>query len=226
MLLVTEVTGHRDGPTASVEDPAGRLPRVVLLGLQAGDQHVRPLPGERDRHRTADTGVAAGDDGLLALQAPGTPVAVLTVVGLHVHIAGAARILHRLIAAARSCVLLRGILLGELVLAHGLLFLRNLKIRAPPTFLDVVIAFVSRILISHGDSWLPGFSQLFGIKGHSWPAGESRADILLLHVRFSLLAGQLMGFAAGYPTWAKDKHRPATRPSPKGAGVPARRLAH
>lgn len=88
MLLVTDVTGHRDGPTAGVEDPAGHLPRVILLGLQARDQHICSLPGERVRHCTADARVTAGDDGLLATQAPDAPVTVLTVVGLHVHITG------------------------------------------------------------------------------------------------------------------------------------------
>src|SRR4028118_1385663 len=66
--------------------PAGGAPRVLGRG-GGGGEDGGALAGEGDRDRAADAAVAAGDDGALAGQPPGSAVALLAVVGLGVHLA-------------------------------------------------------------------------------------------------------------------------------------------
>ena len=64
---------------------AGSVLRVVFFLRQVGDGDGGPLTGERDRHRPADSGVAARDQGGLAAQGTAAAVAFLAVVRLGLH---------------------------------------------------------------------------------------------------------------------------------------------
>jgi hypothetical protein len=63
--LVADVARHLDGLAAGLLDDASGLLGIGLLLREVGDHDVRALPGERERDRPPDSGVAAGDDGLL-----------------------------------------------------------------------------------------------------------------------------------------------------------------
>jgi hypothetical protein len=79
------VAGHEHGASAGLLDqPRGVLGVLVLVEI--GDEDVGPLAGVGDGHGTADAAVAAGDDGRLALESAGAPVAVLSAVRSRGHL--------------------------------------------------------------------------------------------------------------------------------------------
>jgi hypothetical protein len=116
--LAPDVAGHPNRLPAGLLYHASRLPGVGLFFLEVGDQDVRALPGEGKGHGPPDPRVAAGDDGLLALEPAGAAVGIVAVVGLGLHLRLEAGVLEVLFAEVRLGVLRRGILLGVLV-GHG-----------------------------------------------------------------------------------------------------------
>jgi hypothetical protein len=80
---VGEVAAHDDRlPAGLLDETAGVLGvRVLLLG-EVVDEDVGALARVGQRDRLPDAAVGAGDDGGLALQAAGSAVALLAVVGL------------------------------------------------------------------------------------------------------------------------------------------------
>jgi hypothetical protein len=73
-------------PAAGLLDPARGLAGVVLLLGQVRDQDIGTFAGEGDRHRAADTGIAAGDDRGAALELATAFVRLLAMVGLGRHL--------------------------------------------------------------------------------------------------------------------------------------------
>src|SRR5262249_22506978 len=90
MPRIGDVARYPYRPPARLLDPAGGLCGILVL-LAVGDQHIGALAGEGDGDRTADAGIAAGDDGRLAMQPAAAAIALLAVIGLRVHFAGSAR---------------------------------------------------------------------------------------------------------------------------------------
>jgi hypothetical protein len=68
LARLLDVAGQQNGRSAGFfHQPLG-LPGVVVL-VKIGYQNVSALPGIGDGNRAADSAIAAGDDGLLALKA-------------------------------------------------------------------------------------------------------------------------------------------------------------
>ena len=59
-----DVGGQGDRRAAALLDERDDVAGILLLVGQVGDGDIRALAGERDRHRSADPGVASGDEGL------------------------------------------------------------------------------------------------------------------------------------------------------------------
>ena len=118
LLLDPDVAGNGHRPLASILDDPDRLLRVGLLGFEVGDDHVRALAGERQRHRPADTRVPARYNGDLALQLASTPVGRLAVVRGGLHLGLQTRMLLLLLREIRLRILLDRVLAGVLVVAH------------------------------------------------------------------------------------------------------------
>lgn len=90
LLLVPDVTedGHRLA-SGLLHQPNGRPSFVLLLG-KVGQQDVRALAREGQRHRAADPGITPGDHSLPAVEQAGAAVGLLAVVGQRVHRTGPA----------------------------------------------------------------------------------------------------------------------------------------
>jgi hypothetical protein len=73
------VTGHQHHPSAGLLDQPGGVLGVLVL-VQIGDEDVGALAGVGDGHGAPDAAVAAGDNGRLAFESAGAPVAVLSAV--------------------------------------------------------------------------------------------------------------------------------------------------
>ena len=90
---VGEVAGDQDRGPPGVLDPFPGVFGIFVL-VEVGDDHVRALPGEGDRHRLADAAVGAGYHRGLPGQAARSPVAGFAVIWRRAHLLlGARRVL-------------------------------------------------------------------------------------------------------------------------------------
>src|ERR687893_397460 len=113
--LVPDVARYPNRLPAGLLDDPRRLCGVLLFLFEVGDQDVRPLAGEGERHGPPDAGVAAGDHRLLALEPAGAAVGPVPVVRPGAHLLLVARLLELLLAEVRLRVLGGRVLLGVLV---------------------------------------------------------------------------------------------------------------
>ena len=84
LARLLDVAGQQDGLSAGfIYQPLG-LPGVLVL-VKIGYQDVSALPGIGDGNRAADSAIATGDDGLLAVEATAALVGRFAVIGRRVH---------------------------------------------------------------------------------------------------------------------------------------------
>src|SRR5690606_17428083 len=121
-LLGALVRREQHAAAALLGDGLLHLGGVLALVGQERDRDVGTLLRERDRGRPADAGVAAGDEGALALEPPASGPAGLAMVGHRVHLAGAAGPLLGLAGHVRGSLTVRHVspsVVGTSVVSPG-----------------------------------------------------------------------------------------------------------
>ena len=93
VVFHSEIAADRHAPLPGLGDQFRRARRILVLGFgEVGDRDIRAFLGERDRHGSPDTRVAAGDQ----CASPGKQAAPLVVQHLiarpRVHLDGPARV--------------------------------------------------------------------------------------------------------------------------------------
>ncbi|MNL10923.1 hypothetical protein D3C87_1317380 [compost metagenome] len=86
MHLVRQVTGQQQALTAGLFDPACGFFGIFLF-VEVGNRYIGAFTGEGDGDRAANSAVATGNQGDLAIQTTRALVALLAAIGIRVHLA-------------------------------------------------------------------------------------------------------------------------------------------